>query len=397
MILAGLFSALPSHAFADEPVDVPVETVYHNGEKFAEISFFPENVGLGKEGDWFVDPSNYTLSEKLQKATVSSAAYWSGILGDGAKNRDAWIIYVNTDTRQNAGAASTSIKSTGNEWNPQKHEQFVKDQIQEGRELLEIEQKYIGKDSIKLPAGEYGFSEITIGQYMGANRSDAEDGWWVDTDTVLPTNEQAADFVGTFRHELGHALGISLAEDERIINGGKYQIIHPGITSKKSWTLHLMDQTGKMAKPGMVIVPSGSIPSSVPESDAFIVDKDITSDGKGYAYFVGDNVTDVLDGATFFGRSALPVNGWERGSFEGSHLQTTGMMSHRSYSNYTSFMEAELAVMQDLGYKIDRRAYFGRSVYGNNLTITNTNGYFARNSEGTAYLADTYSAVPLGI
>lgn len=397
MLLAGLFSAMPSHAFADESVDVPVETVYHNGEKFAEISFFPENVGLGKEGDWFVDPSNYTLSEKLQKATVSSAAYWSGILGDGAKNRDAWIIYVNTDTRQNAGASSTSIKSTGNKWNTQKHEQFVKDQIQEGRELLEIEQKYIGKDSIKLPAGEYGFSEITIGQYMGANRSDAEDGWWVDTDTVLPTNEQAADFVGTFRHELGHALGISLAEDERIINGGKYQIIHPGITSKKSWTLHLMDQTGKMAKPGMVIVPSGSIPSSVPESDAFIVDKDITSDGKGYAYFVGDNVTDVLDGATFFGRTALPVNGWERGSFEGSHLQTTGMMSHRSYSNYTSFMEAELAVMQDLGYKIDRRAYFGRSVYGNNLTITNTNGYFARNSEGTAYLADTYSAVPLGI
>lgn len=400
-ILAGL-SALPSCALADGNVEVPVETLYHDGKKFAEISFFPEGVGLGSSAYWFSDPSEYTLLEELQKATVSSAAYWSGILGDGAKNRDAWIIYVNTDAKPNAGASSTSIKSTGNEWNTQKHEQFVKDQIQEGRELLEIEQKYID-DGNKLPAGEYGFSEITIGQYMGAKRtvgSGATEygyGWWVDTDTVLPTNEQAADFVGTFRHELGHALGISLVDGEKDIGGTKYQTIYPDMTSSKSWTLHLMDQTGKMAKPGMVIVPSDSIPSSVPESDAFIVDKTIASDGKGYAYFVGDNVTDVLDGATFFGRTALPVNGWERGSFEGSHLQTTGMMSHRSYSNYTSFMEAELAVMQDLGYKIDRKAYFGKSVYGNNLTLTNTNGYFARNSEGTAYLTDTYSAVPLGI
>ena len=400
MILVGL-SALPSYALADGNVEVPVETLYHDGKKFAEISFFPTDVGLGSAAYWFSDPSKYTLSEKLQKATVSSAAYWSGILGDGAKNRDAWIIYVNTDPKQNAGAASTSIKSTGNEWNIQKHEQFVKDQIQEGRELLEIEQKYIDDHGNKLPAGEYGFSEITIGQYMGAKRTvgsgAAEYGWWVDTDTVLPTNEQAADFVGTFRHELGHALGISLVNGEKYIGGTKYQTIYPNMTSSKSWTLHLMDQTGKMAKPGMIIVPSDSIPSSVPESDAFIVDKDISPDGKGYAYFVGDNVTDVLDGATFFGRTALPVNGWESGTFEGSHLQTTGMMSHRSYSNYTSFMEAELAVMQDLGYKIDRKAYFGKSVYGNNLTITNTNGYFARNSEGTAYLTDTYSAVPLGI
>ena len=73
------------------------------------------------------------------------------------------------------------------------------------------------------------------------------------------------------------------------------------------------------------------------------------------------------------------------------------MMSHRAYSNYTTFLEVELAVMQDLGYKIDRRAYFGRSVYGNGWTINNTNGYFARNSDGTAYLNNTYSTVPLGV
>ena len=58
-----------------------------------------------------------------------------------------------------------------------------------------------------LPKGKYAYSEIWIGEYMGAKRKGAEDGWWIDSETVLPTNEQAADFVGMFRHELGHALG----------------------------------------------------------------------------------------------------------------------------------------------------------------------------------------------
>ena len=60
-----------------------------------------------------------------------------------------------------------------------------------------------------LDAGNTGVSMIQIGQHFGANREGAMDGWWVDTDTVLPTNEQAADFVGMIRHELAHALGIS--------------------------------------------------------------------------------------------------------------------------------------------------------------------------------------------
>ena len=75
----------------------------------------------------------------------------------------------------------------------------------------------------------------------------------------------------------------------------------------------------------------------------------IAEDGKGFAYFSGPNVREVLDGATFFGRNALPVNGWEDGAFEGQHIQLSGMMSHRDYSNFTSFLETELAVMQDIG------------------------------------------------
>ena len=420
-ILAGLF-VLPSCASA-ETVSIPVKYLYHNGQKFAELTFFPEGVGLGNEKDWYVDPSKYTLSEALMEATVSSAAYWSDILGDGAKNTVPWQMLVNTDNDQNASAGTTSLHSDGEKKTELDGENFIAAQLQNGKALSVLDQGTLVNNIP--PAGDYGYSQITIGRYFGAQRSSDIDeraheyGWWADTDTVLPTNEQATDFVGTFRHELGHALGISLAREYMGWNlkaitaqeaknqdtaDGKFLMrVHSDVTAANAWALHLMDQRGVKAKAGMPIVTTKGFEAlkaknpTLTESDVFLVDNEMTADGKGFAYFVGDHVTEALDGATFFGRSALPVNGWEnKPRFEGSHLQTAGMMSHRDYSNYTAFMEVELAVMQDLGYDLDRKAYFGRSIYGNGGTITNAQGFSARNTDGTAYTAD-YSTVPLGI
>ena len=413
MILAGLAS-VSSLAYAEtDSVEVPMKTLYHNGQPFAELAFFPENVGLGKQGSWYVDAAKYTLSDKLINATTSSGSYWADLLGDGAKNQIPWQIFVTTDESQNASASSYALTSTGTDTKKLSSQSFVMEQIQNGAEYLVLDQDTLVNNYP--PAGEYAYSNITVGKYMGAVRDGAEYGWWVDTDTVLPTNEQAADFVGTFRHELGHALGISL--ESKNIGVGAYGkkssfvIINPDVT-EKSWALHLMDSTGKMAKPGMYFVAPDDTEGSLAklneglaaegkailtEDDVFIVNKKVDANGNGYAYFIGDNVTDALGGATFFGRNGVPVNGYEDWKFEGSHLQTAGMMSHRAYSNYTSFMEVELAVMQDLGYIIDRKAYFGKSIYGNGGTITNTQGYFARNDNGTAYLENTYSDVPLGV
>ena len=395
------------------------EYVYHNGRPFLEMNFLEAG-----DGDTWIGKAEYPLSRTLMDATKSSAAYWSGILGDRAKNSQPWQVFVTTQkNEQNAAAGNVSFGlNEEGEWGSVA-ENFVARQIQDGK-ALNKETLELLRDEGEEAVGDCGFSLVTIGQHLGANREGAVDGWWLDADTVLPTNEQSTDFVATVRHELGHALGILpqiqyIDEEGNVLTDGEDHVytagrdplvrIHAAVSNPNDWTLHLVDQNLNSAKPGMKIVTTAYFNElkaenpTLRESDFFIVDNPKLDKGltgaKGYAYFVGDHVTEVLDGATFHGVNGLPVNGWEseddKFDFEGSHLQTTGMMSHRRYSNYTSFMEAELAVMQDLGYDFDRKAYYGYSFYGDGGVITNTHGYFARNADGTAYLENTYSTVPL--
>ena len=389
-VLSGLAMPL-TYGQAASPY-LATEYSYYNGKPFAEIKFMAQNYGIGLDGIWLINPPAYDLPPTLINATMSSTAYWTNILGGGVKNPAPWQIFVTTENVQNAFAYTGTIKSDGVNGSYDNAAFLLGEHLQDGKPVNKLTYEAVAGDV--LPSGQYVFSNITIGNYMGAERNGAINGWWVDPDTVLPTNEQAADFVGTFRHELGHALGIGLAKTSS--NDDKFYI-NSDVDNKNSWTLHLVDQNGNAAAPGKQIVTSADVPNNTDVANYFVVDKQITADGKGYAYFVGEHVTEALGGATFFGRSALPVNGWEGDKFEGSHLQTTGMMSHRSYSNYTSFMEVELAVMQDLGYKFDRKAYFGRSIYGNGGNIVNNQGFFQRNAAGTAYLDNTYSTVPLGI
>ncbi|SHI63992.1 Uncharacterized conserved protein, contains a C-terminal beta-barrel porin domain [Anaerovibrio lipolyticus DSM 3074] len=421
-ILTSLISA-PSWTEAAEEADT--WTVSYGGIPVAELNILHQDEGLGYEGDYFITPAEYELDESLVKGSLKALYYWTDMLSLRGKNSTPWQIYVTTqEDLQNASALSNFFTANGTtDKMVYPNTNYITESFQGIRNLTPITFDLAASED-PFPAGDYAYSRIIIGKYMGAHREGAIDGWWVDGDTVLPTNEHAADYIAIFRHELGHALGIAINdvttdENGEELSGGNIPVNDKNEYYKRfddslnNWSSHLVDQNLNPAKPGMQIMTSDFFNDlkkdhpEVKESDYFIVDNGEGDNGdnltgrQGYAFFIGSDVTAALDGGTFYGVNGLPVKGWEKEdgifTFEGSHIETAGIMSHRSYRNYTTFLEAELAVMNDIGYDIDRKAYYGRSIYNNGRTLINTQGYFARNADGTAYLNNTFSKVPLGI
>lgn len=330
--------------------------------------------------------STYNLSTSNKAAIGDGLQYWAEILGSQSQNNNPIQVLVGSMDEANANSnAHTNTFGRGH--------RYLAQAIQGTVDLEWINLRDLETERTKPTSG--AFANISIGKYLGADKAGCENGWYIDALTPIPEGEQATNLVGSIRHEMGHSLGIAsyMAYDKE--TDGHY--LKLSAANENSWNAHLTDQNGNYAKPDMRIVTSADFeqiqkanPDAKPE-DYFILDRGNS------AYFVGEHVSAVLNGATFDERNALPVLGWEGGSLSLSHLQTTGMMSHLSYSNYTNFMEVELAVMQDLGYQIDRKNFFGYSVYDDGQTIVNTNGYSARNAEGTAYIPDQYNTATLGV
>ena len=186
------------------------------------------------------------------------------------------------------------------------------------------------------------------------------------------------DYNGTIFHELGHALGVGFYDIGVGFNDFLYDI--RGVQYSSDKLLTSFDLT---------------------TDDPNLYDESVFLVGDGAqsgVYFIGDNVSEVLKGSSLAG---IPINGIEfdgtQNIFELSHFELErSMMSHQNYRNYTFFMEAELAAMQDLGYTIDRKNFYGRSIYADGQEIINTQGFYARNAEGTAYLEGLANTATLG-
>ena len=193
------------------------------------------------------------------------------------------------------------------------------------------------------------------------------------------------DLTGVAVHELAHGLGITNMAADR---SGPFT---PAFVDAPfgSWTAALRDDNGNPARPGQVILCRGC--NNAWDGAGFDVRKD-----KGY--FTGEHVDRVLAGAM----PGIPVKMLsEYGGIDGdymSHIELkNSLMSHQNYRNYTTFMEAELALLQDLGYQIDRRNFFGFSLYGDGKTLINQHGYFRRNDNQASYINGAYNMATLGL
>ena len=363
----------------------------------------------------------YNLTPNMKAGLNKAFYWWAEILAPGAIVNQPAQYFVGNYTDSNADATSTS-KLYGTET---RNPNLFTEIFQNGRvvDYFANATDYMNKKALGAIAQE-AYGQIRIGQNLGINEGDGEYGW-INTDYYAFPIAQAMksdDLTPVMFHEIGHSLGISADRRDNPYNltfDGYYVFtLGDGADNPNNYTSHLRDQLGRAPHSNALILTQdmfndatfrndyfAATGKELTIDDAFIVDDISGSTGRVSrvgAYFVGDNVSEVLDGKTFtrfdgVEVSGIPINLWEGlPKFpELSHVELSrSLMSHQRYRSYNNFIEAELAILQDIGYDIDRKNFYGYSVYNDGLTLTNEQGFSAR--ENGQYV-DGYNSSTMGV
>jgi hypothetical protein len=344
------------------------------------------NVNFYNAGEYtgvWGETSTYTLDPWQKQHILYAVNYWEHVLAPGLHPSVASDVTVITYDANNAFAAS--LTTTIGEDNPPLAMNLLACLLQGyGTEYADMA-TLIGIGQPLYPTG------MPESEFL----------------TPLCTGNNGT-LTNTMVHEMGHALGIASSNDEYFF-----------LNANHTYNSHLYDWRGQQVQPNLEIKTLEHIPSGTTYFDLPGYSKLADDNTNKLPYFFGENVAEVLNGAKMTVYSSrgtvmdqdpvpgVPINGVEylsngQGGFEEfidlSHIELrNSMMSHQRFRNYFAFMEAELAMLQDIGYTIDRRDFYGSSIYGNGLTVYNQNPYYARNEEGSAYLTNTYNSNDFGI
>ena len=318
--------------------------VLNAGENMQKL---PDAFSDGEEDEFSTAQRN--LKDEEISGLIMAGSLWAEILGPGTVNTSPVKVQVLgfDETYENASATSLPNLNVQNE-----PENVVGP---------------IGRFTMNEPAQLPAY--VFIGEGL--------DFIYPTTWHTLPDGD-GFDYAATVFHEFGHALGIGFIED--------YEL---------NFNNFLYDCRGVQYSTGKKLVSLNDSDINESREDIFLVG-DYAQSG---VYFKGQHVSEVLAGS---GLKGIPVNGVEYDEdwnqfFELSHFELErSMMSHQNYRNYTFFMEAELAAFQDLGYTIDRKNFYGRSIYANDLEIVNTQGFYARTADGSDYIKGQPNTATLG-
>lgn len=416
LVALGILAAVnaPAHAMQEEIFS-------YGGYDIFRVQYFDaaDQAGLEAVGNNLWNDNGdecrgltYSYNEAMKKSLKGAFGQWAEILYRNGENMiaPAWFIVGTSDAEQNAYAEGVvknrGVDEEGNVvWQAASLDYFL-GVFQKG---FPCEVADLFRSSSECDADVVAYGQISIGKNMGANLKDngAYYGWGYEPLNQQAQNESAVSFQPVIFHEIAHAIGI-LSSKYFENNSWNFDYLN-------RYDAHLVDERGIWAEDGQIISDNQSDEDN---KDVFYVQplsgNELEADStSGRAYFIGEHVSDVLRGngenaKDFQGVDGIPVLVWEYDSVYGrkpelSHINLArSLMSHQNYRSYTAFIEAELALMQDVGYKIDRRNFFGRSIYsdGNGASdnpFKNTQGYFARNAAGTAYEIGKANTATLGI
>ena len=352
------------YTLADGSPFVTLE-VYDEGDDFV-FNNYPDDDGSPLQGE-----SGWTLSDDDKTRIDESFDYLGRMIGKFVVSTGSIAVVTDSDKDGNA-AATSNIITTG--------------------PLAGITEL-----TAELLYGVKGDDKTGL---IFINHTSAEDGnWYYGPMYSLPENGEVGDLSATLAHEMFHALGLLSSAVENKFGD-----------ALSVWDKGLRDIDGDAPKAAMSITDDHSDRSNT--FDLYSKeerDKLGLGESDAGVYYTSENVQDVLQGATIYyhdqlhfekpvGVNGLPVNGWEEGEAELSHIELqNSLMSHQYWRNWNTFMEAELAVLQDLGFDIDRRDWFGYSVYNSGITLVNTNPYYARNGDGTGWIEGVANDNPWGV
>ena len=222
-------------------------------------------------------------------------------------------------------------------------------------------------------------------------------------------------------HEFGHVLGIALNLPDSELDLDRWTFLFQFGEQLTRWETHLRDNNGNPS------APNKPIDYDDPEDGLnFIFDMgDPNSETQPARFtFVGKHVLDVFydsnpDNVRKIGGNPIgvPLQGllpndlyyyfgipeadrwWYNMYNSMAHIDTrSSLMSWQMYRNYPMFIEVELAALQDLGYDVQRRNFFGRSFYvdGDKKTVIYNDAPFWH-WNGTGYEVGTPNTSTYGI
>ena len=376
LILAAVLMTLwNSNSFAYDTYKVPSASPL--------FQFYIYNKGESYKASEGMQTSTFTLDENQRQAIFNSAINWKNILNTTSLPASDKLptFAVTTNNELNASAESSYFAIDGLDYK------------------ITAINAYINSKTISEPTFTQGHIEVGPGLVEGHL------GWNTSDRTEALYHNDLPNLYTAIAHEIYHALGLSTGAQKE---NDTYRFSVNDTEKIAIWDKNLRVYQQSITLPfdsSKILAPDKgmSIKTEAEGQGTFdivnyspyfaghetlkaisgINDTDVNmqqyihSKGglKNYSIYYQENSPSNLPKVL-----GLPINGLEKGKdkedsdvdAELSHIELrNSFMSHQEYRNWSVLMEAELAVLKDIGYTgVEVRKHFGKSYYLNGDGIT---------------------------